>query len=303
MVKLDKLNIDIPAEGTAVALGYFDGLHRGHMEVIGRVLRKRSSGLLPCVFTFTTHNCRPSAKVEGLIMSEEQRFAKLEEIGVEYVVCPEFEEFRGLSPSEFVEILAHGFKAKMLCCGEDFRFGKGASADVNMLKELCEPYGIAVETVEKIQWQGEEISSTRLRECIRDGRVGDAAAMLGFPYEICAVVTRGKMLGRRLGFPTANQLIPEGMTIPKEGVYASAIKIDGKKYAAVTNVGRQPTFGGKGIVCESYIIGFDGDLYDRQICTGLAEYLRPVKKFSGAEQLRQQIAYDAGLAEKMINLL
>lgn len=301
MVRLDTLTIEIPAEGTAVALGFFDGLHKGHMEVIGRALAQRESGLVPCVFTFTTHRSCPSAKLQGtLLLTEEQRISRLEELGVEYVICPDFDDFKELTPAEFVETLARVLKAKVLCCGEDFRFGSGASAGIEELKVLCAPYGITVQAISKVTFQGEEISSTRIRRCIREGLTKEATEMLGQPYTIFSEVVHGKRLGRNLGFPTANQYIPGAMTAPKPGVYATFALVEGRRLPAVTSIGKQPTVGGDDVISESYIMGFSGDLYGKTIGISLIAYLRPIERYNSLEELKEQIGLDANMAEEIL---
>lgn len=283
---------------TAVALGFFDGVHLGHRAVIQEVVSCRKDGLTPVVFTFTTSSCAPKRKQgAGLLQTTLQREQSLRELGVEHLVMPPFELFMAMTPEEFaVDILHTKLKARVVCCGEDFRFGKGATATSAYLREVLEPLGTEVHIIPPVILQGDVISSTRIRESIGKGEIELANRLLGSEFSITGRVLHGKKLGRTIGFPTANQAFPAELQLPKLGVYETTVHIGGKSYKAVTNVGLRPTVEGDAIPnAESYIIGFSGDLYDQEIKVCFQSFLRPEKKFASVEELKRQIDHDAAL--------
>ncbi len=299
MILLDTLTTTLP-QPTAVALGFFDGLHKGHRAVIDAALACREQGLAPAVFTFDTAHSRPPGKPGQMLLTQPQRLVRLEQMGLEYTVCPPFEELRCLSPEAFVDVLSNQLLAKRLFCGDNFRFGHKASAGIAELQELCRGRGMGLHVCEKVFYGGQPVSSTRIRQAVSQGKPEVATELLGYPFAIYAPVVAGKRLGRQLGFPTANQQIPQGLVQPLPGVYATTITHRGKSWPAVTNIGRQPTVGGQEIVCESYMVGFTGELYGEEISTALVAYLRPICRFDTVEALREQIQLDVQAAQKLL---
>lgn len=292
---------------SAVACGYFDGLHIGHAAVVGRaVSRAAQEGLCPCVFTFSLHGNRPGAKRGGAIITELEKNRLLEGWGVSRVLNPDFSEFCGMSPVEFVdEILVRRLDAGIVCCGGDFRFGRSAEGDVARLIELCGPRGIEVDVVPEVMLGGERVSSTKIRALLSDGEVESAAALLGrtFGYEL--TVVSGKKLGRTIDCPTINQKLPDGFITPRLGVYASTAITDGKIFPAVTNIGVNPTVENDGtVVSETYLHGFSGDLYGKNVEVRLIKFLRAEQKFGSVAEMREQISHDIAqsvpIAEKYI---
>ena len=292
-----------PQRGTALALGFFDGVHRGHWAVIDAAVRcAAQEELMPCVFTFTTGNRIPQSKAGYTwLATQQEKEALLRNRGIEGIFSPEFEEIRSLTPQQFVaDLLVGQLKAKVLCCGEDFHFGKNAAAGVADLIEICGPLGVQVQVVSAVVEEGITISSTVIRRLITQGEVAKAARLLGRPFGFSQQVVQGKHLGRTLGFPTINQRLPQGMTIPAPGVYATLIHVDGQVYPGVTNIGPQPTVGGEEPLAETYIIGYSGDLYGQWVRLELVEWLRPIARFDSVEQLREQISEDAKQAEGLV---
>lgn len=283
-----------PSEDRAVALGFFDGVHCGHQAVIRRALDYRAEQLRPAVFTYRIQHSIPERKSSFLwINSEEDRVNLLEQMGVLDVVQPSFEDFCDMSPEQFVEdFLIKRMRAKVICCGEDFRFGKKAAGTVELLKQLCEPYGVQVEVVPPVQLEGGRISSTRIRDYICKGNMPLAWRMLGRPYSLRFPVVSGNKIGRKLHFPTINQVYPEHFAIPRFGVYVSVAEVDGELYSAVTNVGVKPTVGSDCPLSETYIIGFSGNLYGTRVRVNLCHFIRPETKFGSIEELREQIVRD-----------
>ncbi len=290
-----------PNAERAVALGLFDGVHLGHRAVIGKALEYRQEGLRPAVFTYRIQHIVPERKGKvQWINGEDERCIQLEKMGVDDVVQPTFEQFRDMSPEEFVvDFLIKRMNAKVLCCGEDFRFGKKAAGNVELLKELCRQYNVKVEIVPPVDLDGGRISSTRIREYVRTGNMEMAWKMLGRPYSLRFPVVSGNKLGRTLDFPTINQIYPEHFAIPRYGVYVSVTDINGRLYSSISNVGVKPTVGSDCPLSETYIIGYSGNLYGSRVRVNLCHYIRPEIKFDSLDALKEQIARDTVFAELM----
>jgi len=280
-----------------VALGNFDGLHLGHRALIGETVRlAKSMGLISCVWSFETHPVLENLRGPRLILDPQRRLELLEELGIELYVTDRFEDVRDLSPEAFAEeIIARRLNARAAVCGFNYSFGKNASGDPQTLKALLEPKGISVEIVSPIKDEnGETVSSSLVRRLIENGEMSRAVRLLGSPYEIRSAVVRGKGLGRELGFATANQILPSDRAVPRKGVYASRMDIDGKVYDAVSNVGVRPTVeNGAGVNLETHVFGYSGDLYGKTVTAGLYEFIRDERKFSGVDELSQQIKRDS----------
>lgn len=294
---------DGPSAGapTAVAVGYFDGVHIGHRKVISQAVALRESGLVPAVFTFSVNANRDAVKPAGMICSFEQKEALLEECGAEYVYSPDFASFKDLSPEEFVDkILVDKFSAGAVCCGEDFRFGRGGSGSVHDLRRLCTARGIRLVLVEPVTEGGRVVSSTRIRSLISEGDMTGAARLLGRQYRLSTEVVSGKKLGRTINFPTINQFFPAEQQPPKNGVYATICHIDGKRFIGATNVGTRPTVAGEEINAETFILDFEGDLYGKTVSVDFHGFLRGEKKFSGVEELRRAISDAADRARELL---
>lgn len=296
--RLDEIG---PSEARAVALGFFDGVHQGHQAVIQKALDYKEQGLRPAVFTYRIGNNIPERKSSFLwINSEEDRERLMEELGVQDLVQPTFEEFCDMSPEQFVEdFLIHRMRAKVLVCGEDFRFGKKAAGTVELLKQLCEPQQIQVLVVPPVVLDGARISSTRIRKYITQGNMPMTWRMLGRPYSLRFPVVSGNQIGRTLHFPTINQVYPDHFAIPRFGVYVSISEVEGKWYPSVTNVGVKPTVGSDHPLSETYIIGFSGNLYGSKVRVYLCHFIRPERKFDSLNELKDQIAHDTEQAAFM----
>ncbi len=273
---------------TAVALGMFDGVHKGHRAVINRVVAEKENGLVPTVLTFSTDHEQPTRKLGTKRILTQTLFLKtLEELGVEVVEIPPFENIRSLSPQEFVKkILLEKLQAKAVACGRDFRFGCGASGDLIMLSKLCDESGIRLEPVEPLLDGGAPISSTRIRQCLQDGEIETANTLLGAPYSFDFIVAHGNELGRTIGIPTINQIFPELYLVPRFGVYASYTYLKGKRHKSITNVGVKPTIAGNRLpLAETHIMGVDDHLYGQNIKVSLMKFIRPEQKFGSFEEL------------------
>ncbi|MBQ8171710.1 MAG: riboflavin biosynthesis protein RibF [Oscillospiraceae bacterium] len=291
----------VPAEKTAVALGYFDGLHLGHVGVITAALMQKD--MKPAVFTFNCDTTLPKFRNPEDIISFENKCELMQKIGVEYLFAPDFAEVCAHTAEQFVsEILVKRLNAGFACCGKSFRFGMGGCGDPQMLEELGAQHGIKVQIVDDVCHEGVPISSTYIRELIRNGKIEEANKLLGYDLWYRLPVIEGNKIGRTLEFPTINQVIPKTNIIPKYGVYKSFVSLDGRNYRGITNIGVKPTVknrgDGSGAVMETHIIGFDGDLYGQNISVSLTGFIRPEREFSSLEELKEQIAEDKLISMK-----
>ncbi len=282
---------------TAVALGYFDGLHLGHIGVITTAMEQKKNGLHTAVFTFNCDSTLPKFERQEDIISFENKCELMRRVGVEYLYAPDFAEVCGYTAEDFIsEILVKRLNAGFACCGSNFRFGKNGSGTPELLKEIGAHYGIEAVTVPDVCHEGEMISSTHIRELIRSGNIEQANTLLGYDLWYRLPVIHGNHIGRTLSFPTINQLIPETNVVPKFGAYKSFVDIGGKIYRGITNIGIKPTVAdrrdGSGVVMETHIIGFEGDLYGENVSVSLVGYIRPEQKFKDLDELKKQIAAD-----------
>lgn len=279
-------------QGSAVALGFFDGVHLGHRAVIeAAAAEARRCGLTPAVFTFELPE--GSTLKGGRILSTAQKHARMAAMGVRCVMEPPFADFCALTPEAFVkDILVDCFRAKAVFCGDNFTFGARAAGNVEMLKQLCAGYGIRVTVVEMARYRGEVVSSTRIRAALEEGRITDANAMLGTPYAVDWEVTHGKKVGTsKLGTPTINQNYPAGTLQPCCGVYLTRIRIGDTWYPAATGIGPRPTVDKEGasVSCETYVPGFSGNVYGQHPVLEFHKYLCPVRKFESLQALADLI--------------
>lgn len=284
----------LPPARRAVALGVFDGLHIGHRAVISAACGVLDHGgdtpfLSACVLSLSG-----VPKTGDRLTDPAERPDLCKTLGVDEWIDLPFAAVRDLSPAAFVtEILHEKLHARAVCCGYNYRFGKGGAGDADTLRRLCEPLGIAVTVAPSAARDGQTISATAVRAALQNGDMRTAARLLGRPYAVMQPVTRGNRIGRTLGFPTVNQVFPEGAAVPRFGVYASLTVIGQRQYAAVTNVGVHPTVGGCARPqAETWIADFDGDLYDRTLRVELIDFLRPEQQFSSIEELKAQIEQD-----------
>lgn len=286
--------------GSIVALGNFDGMHLGHKSVINFAIDLANElNAVPCVMMFSEHSLKAiKGKAPAGLYSGEVKEDVLQNIGVN-VCYIDFKEIRNMTAEQFVKlILVDKFNAKGVCCGFNYHFGKNASGNVKVLKELCEKYHLTLSVAPPTNYFAQPISSTRIRQALRSGNIQEANEMLGriFSYK-SKVVTGAKRGTNILNHPTINQEYDKSLTVPKYGVYASQTIVDNKCYASVTNIGIRPTIGTNNLISETHILGFSGDLYGREIEVGLVKYLRGEIKFESLEKLKEQIGLDAKRAK------
>jgi len=280
---------------TSLALGTFDGLHLGHTKVILNAVKiGKENSLEPAVMLFDVH---PQFCLKGIappkLITDKKREELINSFGAKTVTF-EFERILNYTREEFFyNILIDELHAGAVSCGENFRFGKNASGDVEFLKEECEKNGILLCVSPIISVDGENVSSTKIRSFIRNGEIEKANRMLGRNFSYSSTVLDGKHLGRKLGIPTINQLIDDGLACPKKGVYASFTTVGEKRYKSVTNIGIRPTVENTlNVNSETHILDFNGNLYGKNPTVELVSFMRDEKKFESVSQLREQIERD-----------
>lgn len=283
-----------PSEGTsAVALGNFDGLHLGHRKVIGLAVAEAKAGLVPTVLTFSENPLRSLVgEAGGRILTGKEKVSLLEGMGVGQLYILDFDSIRDMTAEKFVEeILIKVCRARMVCCGFNFTFGRGGKAGSADLKRLCSAKGIAASVAPAVLVDGTPVSSTRIRGLIENGRVDQAERLLGRPFGYESPVLHGRHLGHQLGTPTLNQAVPDGFVCPRFGVYASAVRLEsGEEFFGVTNVGVKPTVGSDAVLAETWMPEYRGaDLYGRTVRVDLLRFLRPERRFSGLDELKAEI--------------
>lgn len=287
----EKLN-----EETAIALGFFDGVHLAHQRVIEPVVKAKSKGLTPMVMTFETDSQTEIKGKSGLtvIETDRQKLFELERIGAEIVYMADFPSVAKLEWTEFVEeILIGKFNVKMISCGYDYRFGNGAKGNVELLRGLCEKHSVELNVVPQFKVGGETVSSTAIREYIKEGEIEKANRLLGYSYNTYSEVVHGRHLGNTLGFPTVNQEFSGNQLVPKYGVYNTTAYIRGVPYKSITNVGVKPTIKGERLpLAETYILGTDEDLYGELLRVDYHSLIREERRFSSIDELKNAIKSD-----------
>lgn len=284
----------VSGNDTVCALGLFDGVHRGHRLIIeSAAAEARRRGIKSAVFTFQTDSVTSKGhdgRIEMLLTDKEKR-RHFEELGADYVFSPVFRDYKSMPPEDFVKDVLKG-RLRCVCavCGTDYTFGSGAAGKAEDLVRLGKTYGIEVKVIDQLKQNGGVISSTEIRRLIRQGEISKANKMLGYRYGYTLPVEHGYERGRTWNFPTINQRIPKGLVLPKFGVYCSKVLIDGKWYSGVTNIGVKPTVRVKTEpLAETFIIGYEGDLYGRELELELYEFVRPERTFDSFEQLKAEI--------------
>ena len=287
-----------------VALGCFDGVHLGHASVISAAKEKANAlGIPLCVWSFAEPPKRfYNPNSTPLLTDSETKRRLIKELGVDIYISISFDEkIAAITPEEFFDvILLNNLRAACVVCGFNFTFGKGGKGNKHTLENLCKSKNIEFISVPSVCVDGAGVSSSRIRSCLSEGDVRSVAALLGRPYSINSEVIDGKHLGRALGFPTINQKVKNGMCIPRNGVYLARVHFDGLSYYAITNIGAQPTVGGNDVISESHIFDFSGDIYGKEVTVEFLKFIRPVKKFSSLDELKNQVNIDIETARKLI---
>jgi riboflavin kinase/FMN adenylyltransferase len=281
---------------TALAIGNFDGLHLGHQQILRRVLeRARQENCLAAVLTFYPHPTRVlrPADAPPLLMTLDQRLEMIAAMGLDAALVVRFDaDFARISPEDFVRRFpVETMHARMVAVGANFHFGHRQAGDVSTLADLGKRWNFDLESISPVVVEGAVVSSTAIRNYIRGGQIEDAARMLGRPYAIEGEIRQGAGLGRKHLVPTLN-LSTQQELLPKLGVYATEVLLDGVTYSAVTNVGMRPTFEGAHVTIESHLLDFSDDRTVGLMTVRFLSRVRDEMKFSGPEALRQQILTD-----------
>lgn len=275
---------------TAIVLGTFDGLHAGHRAVI-----KKAQGFNSTAVTFDTPPKNAATGNQELLILPIDRAQRLKELCIDRVVMQDFNLVKNISAQEYLEFLKENYNPDRIVCGFNYRFGCGARGDAQMLMQFCAKNNIEFICVEAVEKDGDVVSSTNIRNLIREGNMKQASSQIYGGFSFCAPVEHGDARGRKLGFPTANQCFPQELVTPKYGVYISCVTIDDKKYKSITNVGIRPTYQTDIIGCETFIKDFSGDIYGKQMRLELLHFVRPEKKFSCAKELKNAVLEDISL--------
>jgi riboflavin kinase/FMN adenylyltransferase len=282
------------SEKRALAIGLFDGVHRGHKAVLRETVKTANeSGFIPGASTFSGITMTAKNVQNRLLLSGRERVKRIKAAGIEYIQEFDFADICDMTPYEFIYVLANHFSAGAVIVGEDFRFGKGQTGDTELLKQLCRDFGLKLKILPELTDDEGKISSGRIRNLLENGETEAANALLGYSFYYKMPVVMGRQLGRRLGFPTINQIMPQSLVKVKFGVYLSEILIDGKIYKGITNIGVKPTVHYPGLpLLETYIDGFNGDLYGKTERVHLLRFIRPEQHFDSIKVLKQQMESD-----------
>lgn len=277
------------------ALGFFDGVHVGHQALLKACrIMADSFGCKAAAITFDAHpQTLFSDHTPPLLSTIADRLHLLQQYGMEEVqVFPVTREVMSTPWQAFLESLVQQ-GAMGFVCGDDFHFGHRGQGNANNLLAFCTAHHLPCIIIPQQSMKGKRISSTLIRSLIQAGEMESATKFLGHPHVLTGAVRHGQQLGRKLGVPTANLLIPDRTVVPKFGVYACRAIIDGKSYPAVANVGTRPTVSGSGVTVEPWILDFSGNLYGREITVEFYRFLRQETKFADLNALKQQIHQDA----------
>ena len=289
---------------TVLALGFFDGIHVGHAALLRRAKERAAQlGARPAVLTFDRHPDTFVKKEEvPLISSAADRiYIAKKFFGIDDVFFIHFNEHTmKMEWQSFIDGIIEKYNAVHFVVGHDFCFGYRGLGKALMLKDYCEARGLGCDIIPAVMRDGEAVSSTRIRRLLLDGEIEKANELLGHPYLMSDSVRTGFRLGRTMEAPTINMVFQENVLIPRHGVYAARVLVDGGCYHAVTNVGVRPTFDGDNVTVETNILGFDGDLYGHRAVVEFFSFLRPEKKFESPELLMEQIKSDGRRAEEIL---
>jgi riboflavin kinase / FMN adenylyltransferase len=297
-------NLDM--RGSWLTIGSFDGVHLGHQALLGEMVSgAHAEGLAAVVLTFHPHPAVVLNKRKSLtyLNSPEGKAGLLAGLGVDVVITHPFNlQVAKVSARDFIENLEQNLKIKRLCIGHDFALGRDRAGDLPALTELGKEFGFSINEVEAIKLDGEVVSSSRVRQALADGNVELAQRLMGRPYKLIGEVVHGDSRGKSLGFPTANMHVWSERALPKPGVYACRVIVEGENYSAVTNVGVRPTFENQPLLpqVEAYLLDFDGDLYRKTIHLSFIHRLRDEVRFNNVQALIEQMHQDVQVGRQYL---
>ena len=288
-----------------LALGNFDGLHRGHLKIIERVRRGAiEHGGTPMAMTFDPHPprvVRPD-KAPPLLMTKTQRLEALDRAGIACVAVVRFtHELSEWDPDTFVRtVLAEWLRVSEVWVGANFLFGHGRSGNFSLLRTLGQRYGFRADKIDPVRYKDFVVSSTRIRRLVTEARMDEAGALLGHPYYLDGTIVEGRKRGKTIGYPTAN-MVTDNELIPPHGVYATTTTIDGVVHAGLTNIGVRPTFNETETTIETHLLRYSGDLYGQRVRLSFVQRLRDERRFDSVDALRAQIDADERRANHLFS--
>jgi riboflavin kinase/FMN adenylyltransferase len=302
-------------EKTAVAIGKFDGFHRGHQKLLGELNLLHGKGLKTVVFTFVPSPAAFFSKEEVKELSTKAEKRRIfEDAGVDYLIeYPFYQEIADTMPEAFIsDVLVGMINAKYVVAGDDVSYGKGGKGDCKLLEEKAANYGYEVKIIDKVLYEGREVSSTYVREEVKSGNMELVTRLLGVPYHVGGEIIHGRRLGRTIGMPTVNQIPPSEKLLPPKGVYYSYVYLhsengdmpyDGVKLPSITNIGTKPTVDNNLVMgVETYLYDFDYDVYGNEMEVYLLKHKRPEMKFENVEALKAQMSSDIEEGRKYHNM-
>lgn len=302
MVIMDD-NFDIKLNcSTYIALGSFDGIHLGHLSLINKTIElSRSNDSKSMIFTFKNHPLtiiNPEV-VPKLLMDNDTKISLLNKFGIDYINMIEFNtSIMQMSPEKFIQSIITRYKARGLIVGFNYRFGYKNLGDVNLLKILSNNYGFELYVMDSIEYAGEPISSSRIRNILsEEGNIKNANLMLSRPFMIQGVVISGKQLGRKLGFPTINLDYDRNLILPRGGVYYTNVEYENFVYKGITNIGYNPTVNNSKLSVETFILNFNENIYGKNVKVYFIDRIRDEKKFYSLKELSEQLSKDKNFAE------
>jgi riboflavin kinase/FMN adenylyltransferase len=293
-----------PGRDTLVTIGVFDGVHLGHRHLIAELLRQaRETERLAVAITFRQHpeDYMLAESKLPFLTDIETRVGLLKDEGIDLVVPLSFTpSLASLEALEFTELLRKHLQMKGLVIGSDFALGKDRAGDIPTLRQLGEELGFTVTVVPPLVINGETVSSTAIRKAMADGDMAKVHELTGRYFRLRGKVVTGAGRGGDLGFPTANLEVGPGHALPPDGVYAGVALVNGSVYPAMTNIGKNPTFGRNERTIEAFLLEYHGDLYGREIAVDVVARLRDEKKFKSAEELQRQMAEDVAQGKRVL---
>ncbi len=294
------------SEPTAITVGKFDGIHRGHNLLTTDIISKKADGLKSCLITFTNSpRFELSDDESPSLITNKERVFMLDNNGLDYLIeCPFDKKLMETGPTEFIEFLVNNLNMKYMVAGSDFTFGYKGAGNVDLLRELAPGFGFDLNIIDKIKKNNRDISSTYIREELKAGNIDSVNEMLGYEYFVWGEVVHGAHLGHTIGIPTINIMPEPCKLVPKFGVYVTTIDFDGRIYHGVTNVGTKPSVSDKNIVgIETHILDYNGDLYGTFVKVTFKSFLRPEIKFASIDELQEQMSKDKIKAKDYFNSL
>ncbi len=287
---------------TAITLGKFDGLHRGHELLMDNLMKiSKEENLKSVAFTFDMAPTYIVANKEPEVLTtNEEKYYIFEKTGLDYLIeCPFTKEVMNMEPEKFIKWLVNDINVRYFVVGNDFHFGHNRKGDYHVLKKFAAKYGYKVLVLDKMQDEHRDISSTYIREEVVKGNIKKVNELLGYDFFVKSVIIHGNQIGRTVGIPTINMSLPKEKLLPPKGVYITTVLLDDKTYRGVTNIGNKPTISENNpLGVETFILDFSQDVYGKEAVVSFHDFVRPEMKFDSLEKLKEQMERDVEFARK-----